>query len=178
MKSLEQIKEDLERQFHGVGITIEGSSLIIPKEKWLEIARYLKDSPDYQFDFLSSVTGVDYVQHTEVAYHLYSMAPPIRQNADGSVLWRKSAADGLCPLTIKVRTERDGHMPSVTPIWRSAEYQEREAYDLVGIQFDGHPDLRRILMWEGFQHHPLRKDYVQEDQDREVGTFPKVPGFV
>lgn len=151
MRTLEEIKQNLESQFHGVGIAIEGTSLVIPKEKWFEIARFLKESADYQFDFLSSVTGVDYVQHAEVVYHLYSMA-----KKDG-------------PLTVKVRTERDnGHIPSVAPIWRSAEFQEREAYDLVGIQFDGHPDLRRILMWEGFQFHPLRKDYVPEDQDRTL----------
>ena len=153
MRTLEEIKQDLESQFHGVGITIEGASLVIPKEKWFEIARYLKD--DLDLDFLSSVTGVDYVQHLEAVYHLYSMQNP----SNGE------------PLTIKVRTERDGHMPSVTPIWRSAEFQEREAYDLLGIYFDGHPDLRRILMWEGFQFHPLRKDYVQEDQNRAVEQF-------
>ena len=149
MKTLEEIKQDLESKFHGVGIVIEGASLVIPKEKWFEIARYLKEDPEYQLDFLSSVTGTDFVQHLETAYHFYSITKPAGQ------------------LAIKVRTERDnGHIPSVTPIWRSAEFQEREIYDLVGIHFDGHPDLRRILMWEGFKHHPMRKDYVQEDQDR------------
>ena len=151
MKTLEEIKQDLESQFHGVGITIEGASLVIPKEKWLEIARHFKENHEYQLDYLSSVTGTDFVQHLEAAYHLYSMV-------------KKEG-----PLAVKVRTERDnGHIPSVVPIWRSAEFQEREAYDLVGIHFDGHPDLRRILMWEGFQYHPLRKDYVQEDQDRAL----------
>ena len=154
MKTLEEIKQNLESQFHGVGITIEGTSLVIPKEKWFEIARHLKESADYKLDFLSSVTGTDYVQHLEAAYHLYSI-----EKKDG-------------PLAIKVRTERDsGHLPSVTPIWRSAEFQEREAYDLLGIHFDGHPDLRRILMWEGFGFHPLRKDYVQDDQDRTPEQF-------
>jgi len=54
-------------------------------------------------------------------------------------------------------------LPSLTPIWRSAELQEREVYDLFGIQFEGHPDLRRLLMWEGFKDHPMRKDYVEPD---------------
>jgi NADH:ubiquinone oxidoreductase subunit C len=54
---------------------------------------------------------------------------------------------------------------SVTPIWRGAEFQEREVYDLYGVRFEGHPDLRRILMWDGFQGHPMRKDYVVEDQN-------------
>ena len=71
-----------------------------------------------------------------------------------------------------MRTDTDScEIPSVTPIWRSAEFQEREAYDLLGIKFTGHPDLRRILMWDGFEHHPLRKDYVQEDQDRKPEAF-------
>ena len=62
-------------------------------------------------------------------------------------------------------------MPSLTPIWRSAEFQEREIFDLYGIVFDEHPDLRRLLMWEGFQDHPMRKDYV-EPNDYEYEPTP------
>ena len=154
MKSLEEIKQDLETKFPGSSVAIEGTSLIVPKEKWFEIARFLKDHPEYSLDYLSSVSGVDYKTYLEAVYHLYSVSKP----------------SGL--LSVKVRTEtQDGRIPSVTPIWRSAEFQEREAYDLVGIHFEGHPDLRRILMWEGFEFHPLRKDYVQEDPDRPVEQF-------
>jgi NADH-quinone oxidoreductase subunit C len=70
------------------------------------------------------------------------------------------------PVIIRMRTSdrADGtHMPSLTPIWRSAEFQEREIFDLYGIHFDGHPDLRRILMWDEFQDHPMRKDYREPD---------------
>jgi NADH-quinone oxidoreductase subunit C len=70
------------------------------------------------------------------------------------------------PLPLRMRTEdRDCgvHLPSLTPIWRSAEFQEREVFDLFGVIFDGHPDLRRILMWNAFQDHPMRKDYVDPD---------------
>ena len=110
---------------------------------------------EYRFDYLSSVTGVDYLQYLEAVYHLYSV-----EKKQG-------------PLSIKVRTEslEKTDIPSVTPIWRSAEFQEREAYDLLGINFTGHPDLRRILMWEGFAHYPLRKSYQQDDQDRPVEQF-------
>ena len=154
MKILSEIKQDIETKFPGTQVTIEGSSLIIPKDKWLEIARFLKNDPAYSLDFLSSVTGVDYKEYLEVVYHLYSI-----EKKEG-------------PLTIKVRTDLEQSLiPSVTPVWRSAEFQEREAYDLVGIHFTGHPDLRRILMWEGFQHHPLRKNYVQDEQDRPVEQF-------
>ena len=154
MKTLEAIKQQIESKFPGTQITIEGTSLIIPKERWTEVAKFLKTDPEYSFDYLSSVTGVDYKEYLEAVYHLYSM-----EKKEG-------------PLTIKVRTDVEKSLlPSVTPIWRSAEFQEREAYDLVGIHFEGHPDLRRILMWEGFEHHPLRKDYVQEDQDRLPDQF-------
>ena len=154
MKSLEEIKQNIETKFSGVTVTIEGLSLIIPKEHWFEVANFLKTNPEYSFDYLSSVTGTDYRQYLEAVYHFYSIA-------------KKEG-----PLTIKVRTDMEKSViPSVTPIWRSAEFQEREAYDLVGIHFEGHPDLRRILMWDGFQYHPLRKDYVQENQDRPPEEF-------
>lgn len=154
MKSPEDIYHDLEAKFPGAGITREGNAIVVPKEKWAETAVFLKENPEYALDYLSCVTGVDYKEYLECVYHLYSL-----QKKTGLV-------------TIKVRTDRQkSELPSVTPIWRSAEFQEREAYDLVGIHFQGHPDLRRILMWDGFQHHPLRKDYVQENQDRPPGEF-------
>lgn len=151
MKTLEEIKKDIETKISGAQISIDGTSLIIPKEIWFETAGFLKNSPEYKFDYLSSVTGVDYKEYLEAVYHLYSI-----EKKEG-------------PLQVKVRTDREKSvMPSVTPVWRSAEFQEREAYDLIGIHFEGHPDLRRILMWDEFQFHPLRKDYVMEDQDREL----------
>ena len=154
MKPLDQIKQDLEAKFSGTQIALEGTSLVVPKERWFEIAHYFKDAPEYVLDYLSSVTGVDYRQYLEVVYHLYSI----------------TKKEG--PLTIKVRTDTEKSVvPSVTPIWRSAEFQEREAYDLVGIRFEGHPDLRRILMWDEFQFHALRKDYVLENQDRPPEEF-------
>lgn len=154
MKSITEIQADLNQKFPGVAITIDGNSLVIPKEEWAKMAAFLKNDSEYQFDYLSSVTGTDYKDYLEAAYHLYSIA---KQHG---------------PLSIKVRTDKEKSvMPSVTPLWRSAEFQEREAYDLLGIHFEGHPDLRRILMWEGFQYHPLRKDYVQDDQDRPPEQF-------
>ena len=86
--------------------------------------------------------------YLEVVYHLYSM-----HLKHGPVILRFRTED---------RTDRV-HLPSLTPIWRGAEFQEREIFDLYGIIFDGHPDLRRILMWDGFEDHPMRKDYVEPD---------------
>ncbi|MBI1977612.1 MAG: NADH-quinone oxidoreductase subunit C [Candidatus Omnitrophica bacterium] len=154
MKTLEEIKQNLETKLQDTQITLEGTSLVVPKERWLQIAKVLKEEPEYRFDYLSCLTGVDYKQYLEVAYHLYSI-----EKKEG-------------PLSVKVRTDLEkAALPSVTPIWRSAEFQEREAYDLVGIHFEGHPDPRRILMWDEFQYHPLRKDYVQENQDRSPEEF-------
>ncbi|MBI4358471.1 MAG: NADH-quinone oxidoreductase subunit C [Candidatus Omnitrophica bacterium] len=154
MKTLEEIKKDIESCYSDATVTVEGTSLVVPKERWLEVAKFLRTHPEYSLDYLSSVTGVDYKEYLEVVYHLYSI-----EKKEG-------------PLAVKVRTDRQkGLVPSVTPFWRSAEFQEREAYDLVGIHFEGHPDLRRILMWDEFQYHPMRKDYVQEDQDRPEKEF-------
>jgi NADH-quinone oxidoreductase subunit C len=94
--------------------------------------------------------------YLEAVYHLYSMA--LRHG----------------PVIIRLRTENRSdktHVPSLTPVWRGCEFQEREAYDLYGIIFDGHPDLRRILMWDGFKDHPMRKDYVEPD-DYEYEPTP------
>ena len=86
--------------------------------------------------------------YLEAVYHLYSMT-----HKHGPVIIRMRTAD---------RAE-GARLPSLTPVWRSAEFQEREIFDLYGIRFDGHPDLRRILMWDEFEDHPMRKDYVQPD---------------
>jgi NADH/F420H2 dehydrogenase subunit C len=121
---------------------IEGKdpAVLVKAENLLELAQYLRD--DEECDYCSSITGVDYPEHFEVVYHLYSM--------------KKEGG----PVILKVRAEREKpHVPSVTPIWRGANWQEREVWDLMGIRFDDHPDLRRVLLWEGYEGHPLRKDF-------------------
>jgi NADH-quinone oxidoreductase subunit C len=122
-------------------------ALLVDRDHSVAVATFLRDDPRYQMDFCSCVTGVDYLKlsYIEVVYHLYSVA-------------RKHG-----PVVLKVRAPRDleqCRVPSLTPVWRGCEFQEREAYDLYGVKFDGHPDLRRILMWDEFQDHPMRKDYV------------------
>lgn len=103
-------------------------------------ATWLRDQAGY--DYLSSVTGVDRGQQFEVVYHLYSMA------------------QGGGPLVLKVTGSwEEPTVPSVVGVWPAAEFQEREIYDLLGITFSGHPDLRRILLWDGFPGHPLRKTF-------------------
>jgi NADH-quinone oxidoreductase subunit C len=100
-------------------------------------------------------------------------------NCAGPVIWRRCI---ICirwqlrhgPVVLRLRTENRTDrvwVPSLTPVWRSCEFQEREIYDLYGIEFAGHPDLRRLLMWEGFRDHPMRKDYVAPD-DYEYEPTP------
>ena len=105
-----------------------------------------------QDDVYSSPEG----GYLEAVYHLYSLTR------------------GLGPLVLRLQTQdrnQQTTLPSLTPVWRSAEFQEREAFDLYGIQFEGHPDLRRIMMWDGFEGHPMRKDYVEPD-DYEYEPTP------
>jgi len=193
MDSLEQIKTRIESAVSGAKIEIspngspsQQASLMIDNEHAVAIARFLRDDPELRLDFCSNVTGVDWLDRTvkttvkvkqvvdgvekdvdqtneevipgylEVVYHLYSIA-------------RKHG-----PVIIRMRTvdrTAETRLPSLTAVWRSAEFQEREIYDLYGIHFEGHPDLRRILMWDEFEDYPMRKDYCEPD-DYEYEPTP------
>jgi len=161
-------------------------SLRVAAEHAPSVARWLREDPALRLDYASNVTGVDWPDRVskerivtrqvvkgverefeefrekaipgclEVVYHLYSM----------------SLKHG--PLVLRQRTADRGagaKVASLTPVWRSCELQEREVFDLFGIVFEGHPDLRRILMWEEFVDHPMRKDYVEPD-DYEYEPTP------
>ena len=115
----------------------------IRPESLLEVARFLKEDPDLDFAFLTAVTAVDYVEYFELVYHLLSM----RRNH--SVVLKTECAG-----------RDDPAVSSVVGVWQGADLQEREIWDLMGIRFDGHPNMKRVLLWEGFPGHPLRKDYL------------------
>jgi NADH-quinone oxidoreductase subunit D/NADH-quinone oxidoreductase subunit C/D len=122
---------------------------LVAPERLLEFATYLRD--DLKYDLLSSVTGVDYLPEgkMEVVYHAY------RTSGGG-------------PMVFKAQVPRDRPVvPSLISVYPGVDFQEREAWDLLGIRFDGHPDLRRILMWEGFEGHPLRKDWHEAYYEEE-----------
>lgn len=155
-------------------------SLLIDLPHARGIAQRLRDDPAFRFDFCSNVTGIDWPEKEivetvktkvpgeagapekeieqkvkriqpgllEVVYHLYSVA-----RRQGPLILRLRTANRTDAVTV----------PSLTPIWRSCEFQEREVFDLFGVIFEGHPDLRRILMWDEFKDHPMRKDYVEPD---------------
>lgn len=191
--TLEQIKSRIETAVAGALVQIMPNdspsgqqSLLVNSDHAPAVAQFLRDDSALRFDYCSNVTGVDWpeavlkekvkvmkvidgvekemeetVEKTrpgclEVVYHLYSM----------------SLKHG--PLILRLRTGNRAdrvHVPSLTPVWRGAELQEREVFDLYGVVFDGHPDLRRILMWDGFQDFPMRRDYVEPD-DYEYEPTP------
>jgi NADH-quinone oxidoreductase subunit C len=210
MESLEQIKARAEAAVPGVRLEIipNGSpsaqhSLLVDNGHAAAVAAFLRDDPALRLDYASNMTGIDWPEmvvkevvktkrlvdgvekefaetiekkkggYLEAVYHLFSM-----DLKHGPVILRLRTAD---------RSE-GARVPSLTPIWRGAEFQEREAYDLFGIIFEGHPDLRRILMWDEFKDFPMRRDYVAPDdfeyeptphdqvQERARQHYPKAAG--
>jgi NADH-quinone oxidoreductase subunit C len=185
VETLDQIKSRVESAVPGARLEIipdaglaAQHSLLADSEHAVAVAKFLRDAPSLRLDYASNVTGVDWPEtviketvktreviegvereiertsekkkpgYLEAVYHLYSM----------------ELKHG--PVILRLRTENRSdktRLPSLTPIWRSAEFQEREVFDLFGVVFDGHPDLRRILMWDGFKDFPMRKDYVEPD---------------
>jgi NADH-quinone oxidoreductase subunit C len=187
LETLEQIRDRLLARFPAAQVTLVTNpgaaaehSLLLDAAFAPGIARFLRDDPALRLDYCSNVTGVDWPEKAiteivkstvpdpaggppkvneqkttrvqpgclEAIYHLYSMA--LKHG----------------PVVIRLRTGNRSDqvtLPSLTPVWRAADFQEREIFDLYGIVFDGHPDLRRILMWDEYKDHPMRKDYVEPD---------------
>jgi NADH-quinone oxidoreductase subunit C len=188
-----QVKAAIEAAVPGCRVEIlqNGSpsaqhSLILDNEHAVEAARFLRDDATLRLDFCSNVTGVDWLDtetsekvktkklvdgveeeveeirrtmtpgRLEAVYHLFSM-----EKKHGPVIFRLRTVN---------RTD-DTRLPSLTSVWRSAEFQEREIFDLYGIVFVGHPDLRRLLMWEEFADYPMRKDYAPPTEEDEPEPF-------
>ncbi|MBI4314206.1 MAG: NADH-quinone oxidoreductase subunit D [Candidatus Omnitrophica bacterium] len=134
----------LRQQFGQDAVEPQGDALLLAPAVALTVARYLKEQPDLGYDYLANLTSADYQDCFEVVSHVVSTARSEK------------------PLTLKVRTPKDNpRVPSLTPVWPGANFQERECYDMMGIHFEGHPNLRRILMWDGFEGWPLRKNYLE-----------------
>ena len=127
----------------GAVVDYNKTDVWVKPENILETARLLKSDDSLDFSFLNAVTAVDYIEYFEMVYHLLSL----RRNVSLVVKSRLSGRDGL-------------EAPSVYEVWRGADLQEREVWDLMGIRFDGHPNMKRVLLWEGFPGHPLRKDFL------------------
>ncbi len=187
METTEQIRDRLLVRFPDAKVTLVTNpgpaaehSLLLDAAHAREIALFLRDDPVLLLDYCSNATGIDWPDreigdvkkvtvpdpaggpakvveektkrvepgYLEAVYHLYSMA-----QRHGPVILRLRTTNRSDQVTL----------PSLTPVWRSCDFQEREIFDLYGIVFEGHPDLRRILMWDEFKDHPMRKDYVEPD---------------
>ncbi len=141
--SLEKIKEKFEDSIKEVSEFRSELTCVVKKDKFTVICRFLRDDPELSFNFLSCVCGVDYPERNprfDVVYELYSINKNHR-------------------VRLKVQVNENESVPSVTSIWNTANWHEREVFDLFGIDFEGHPDLRRILLPDNFEGHPLRKDF-------------------
>lgn len=146
-------------------------TVVVPRQNIVETCTFLRDDPKLRYDFLSEINGVDYLNYAGakdrfgVNYGLVSIAQSTRR------LWLKVFLNPQHPTApgsqwnkirdeeIMEKSDPGLRVQSVTGVWPGAEWMEREVYDMLGIVFTGHPDLRRILTWNGFDNYPLRKDY-------------------
>lgn len=137
-----EVASQLEDKLPGSIVESNQNVLVVNSDFLLAVAAFLKDTPDLDFDFLNYITAIDYYDHFEVVYQLTSLGH------NHSIVVKTRCYDRENPI-----------LPSLVSLWRGADFQEREIYDLMGIRFEGHPNMKRIFLWEGFQGHPLRKDY-------------------
>ncbi len=130
------------------------ATALVRRDAWADVCRFLRDDPELSFDLAMDLTGVDYLGESprfEVVLHLYSLAKKHR-------------------VRVKTRVpEDDPTLATIVPVWPGMNFYEREAYDMYGIVFQGHPDLRRILLYETFEGHPLRKDYPKMRRQPTIG---------
>ena len=185
METLEEIARRINSALPGANVSIIAnpavpaqSSLLLDHDAAVAVARFLRDDAALRLDFCSNVSGVDWpervikttVKTTQVVDGVEKEVATPREELQPSYLeavyhlYSMELKHG--PLVIRLRTadrDQQTRVPSLTPVWKSAELQEREAFDLYGIRFVGHPDLRRILMWDEFTDYPMRKDYREPD---------------
>lgn len=145
----------LEAALPGAVVEVHAEWVVISQQRLVDTLLWLRDSEEFDAAQLSDLCAVDYHTHFEVVYHLQSL-------------------DLNQQIVVKTRTtsREDVSVPSACPVYQGAVLQEREAYDLMGVHFEGHPDLRRLFLWEGYPGHPLRKDFLQVE-----GHHPGLPRF-
>jgi len=193
LKTVEEIKAAIDAAVPGAATTIVPNpspsgqhSLLLDREHAVAVAKFLRDDAELALDFLSNLTGIDFLdkeiaEKVKVTRQVTKTVDGIEQTVEDTIEeTRKRVQPGYLetvyhlfsvakkhgPVVLRMRTVNRSdqvEMPSLTPIWRSAEFQEREVFDLYGIVFKGHPDLRRLLMWDEFKDHPMRRDYVEPD---------------
>jgi len=193
LKTVEEIKAAIEAAVPGAAVDIMPNpsvsgqhSLRLDAGHAVAVATFLRDDAELSLDFLSNATGVDWpdkevAEKVKVTRTVTKTVDGVEQQVEETVEETQrrvvpgcleavyhlfSVAKGHGPVVIRMKTANrtdQVQLPSLTPVWRSAEFQEREIFDLFGIVFTGHPDLRRLLMWDEFKDHPMRRDYVEPD---------------
>jgi NADH-quinone oxidoreductase subunit C len=139
----QKVAQQIAERFPDAVVEVSKSAIVVKRESLFQVAQFLKDTPGLDFDYLTSITGVDYLNYLETVYLLTSM------KHNHSLVLKARCYDRENPV-----------VPSVVSLWRGADFQEREIYDLMGISFSGHPNMKRIFLWDGFQGYPLRRDYL------------------
>ena len=157
----QKLAEGLRARFPSTVMDVIPEGLLIKADTLVEVCRYLKAEPELAFDYLTSITAVDYLDYFELVYHLASLEH-----------------NHMAVLKVRCYGRSDPEVPSVVAVWKTADLQEREIWDLMGVKFSGHPNLKRVLTWEGFSGHPLRKDFLSFDQAKGKisSPVPAVPG--
>ena len=141
--AVEHLTERLQEAVPDVVVEWNNYALWIKPSSIASVSRFLCDDPELDFKFLNSISAVDFIEYFEISYHLTSM------NRHHTAL-----------VKTKVFGRENLSISSVYNVWRGADFQEREIWDLMGIHFEGHPNMKRIMLWEGFPGHPLRQDYL------------------
>jgi NADH-quinone oxidoreductase subunit C len=193
MMTVEGIKMMIDAALPGSGVEIVPNpspsgqhSLRLDPRHAVAVAKFLRDDEELALDFLSNATGVDWpdkevTEKVKVTRPVTKTLEGVEQTTEEIVEETRKRVEPGCleavyhlysvakkhgPVVIRMKTVNrtdQVELPSLTSIWRSAEFQEREIFDLFGIVFKGHPDLRRLLMWDGFKDHPMRRDYIDPD---------------
>lgn len=157
---MEGLRAALAEQFPSVAFRIVDygvPSILVPAEHLLAVCEHLKTAPGLEFEVLASETAIDYLDRIDLVYQLRSL----KRHAD-------------CVLRVEIDRD-ESTAPAVTSVWPAANLQEREIYDLMGVRFVGHPDLRRILLYDEFDGHPLRKDWRLPAEPRELARSANPP---
>ncbi len=165
--ALGKLKEHFAAVRFLVGSFRDMVTVVVPRENIREVCRFLRDEPTLAYDMLFELNGVDYLNYPG-AKHRFAVNYGLLSTTTNSRLWLRVFLDPTFPTAPKAAPEDKDAMAngdpglkvdSVYPVWPGADWMEREAYDMFGILFVGHPDLRRILTWSAYGSYPLRKDY-------------------
>jgi len=135
-----------ERLNQGVPASVErweGGVVWVEPSKVEDVARFLRDDSSLDFQFLNAISAIDFIEYFDVVYHLTSFR-----------------LQHTAVIKIRLHGRESLSVPSVYHVWQGADFQEREVWDLMGVEFQGHPNMKRIMLWEGFEGHPLRKDFL------------------